>query len=295
MNAQSAGARRLRAVLREPLIHFAVGGALLFLAWHHFAPPPPAQASKEIVITETTVSALRSELVQLYHRPPTDAEMDDLIRDYIDTEVLYREALALGLDAGDIVVRRRMEQKMRFLIEGTTRLPPATDAELGAWLESHRADFDEPARVRLSQVFVSRDLHGNASETLAAELRAGLVARNDTPQEAGAIGDSFPGGFDFDLLTQRELVRYFGADFAAAVMSLPEAGWSQPIASTHGLHIVWIREHVAERRVTLDEVRDRMRYAFDQDRQRQASEARLAELRSRYTIEMPRTSIADDR
>jgi parvulin-like peptidyl-prolyl isomerase len=294
VNAESAGARRLRAILREPLLHFALGGALLFLAYEHYAPRPPPAASRDIVITDANIAALRSELVQLYHRQPSEAELNELIQDHIDTEVLYREALALGLDTGDIVVRRRMEQKMRFLIEGTTRLPDATDAELDAWLESHRADYDEPERVRLSHVFVSRDLHGDETEALAAKLRAGLVAHGDTPEAATRTGDSFPGGFDFDLLTQRELVRYFGADFAAAVMSLPQASWSQPIASPHGLHVVWVREHVPGRRVSLDELRDHVRYAFDEDRHRQSNETRLAELRARYTIEMPRTSIAGE-
>jgi parvulin-like peptidyl-prolyl isomerase len=145
--------------------------------------------------------------------------------------------------------------------------------------------------VRLSQVFVSRDLHGDESDTLAAKLRAGLVARGDTPEAAARIGDSFPAGFDFDLLTQRQLERYFGEDFAAAVMDLPEGAWSRPIASPFGIHIVWMREHVPEKRVTLEEARDRVRSAFDQERQRQANDARIAELRARYTIEMPQISV----
>ena len=82
------------------------------------------------MITEANLASFRSELEQLYRRPPNQVELNELIQDYIHTEVLYREALALGLDNGDIVVRRRMEQKMRFLIEDTTSLPPATDAEL---------------------------------------------------------------------------------------------------------------------------------------------------------------------
>jgi hypothetical protein len=292
MSAGSAGVRHLRAILREPLLHFALGGALLFLAYYHYAPQPPPAASKEIVITEANLAAFRSELAQLYQRPPNQVELNGLIQDYIQTEVLYREALALGLDSGDLVVRRRMEQKMRFLIEDTTHLPPATDAELGGWLEAHRTDFDEPARVRFSQVFVSRDLHGDGSEALAAKLRADLAG--DTPEQAATIGDAFPAGFDFDLLTERDLVRYFGADFAAAVMSLPEGSWSHPLASTYGLHLVWIREQVPGQHVTLDAVRERVRYAFDEERHRQANEARFAELRSRYTIEMPHTSMASE-
>ena len=292
MSAGSTGERRLRAILHEPLLHFALGGALLFLAYYHYAPRPSPAASKDIVITEANLASFRSELQQLYQRPPNQVELNELIEDYVHTEVLYREALALGLDKGDIVVRRRMEQKMRFLIEGTTRLPPVTDVELNAWLETHRADFDEPARVRFSQVFVSRELRGDGSDAVAEKLRADLVARSATPEQAAETGDAFPAGFDFDLLSERELVRYFGPDFAAAVMTLPEGSWSQPLTSTYGVHLVWVREQVPTQHVTLDAVRERVRYAFDQERQQHANDARFAELRSHYTIELPHASMA---
>lgn len=280
----SSNAGRLSAVLREPLLHFTLGGALLFLAYHHYAPRPPASASKEIIVTEANIAAFRNKLVQLNNRPLSEAQLADLVHEYVDTEVLYREAIALGLDTGDLVVRRRMEQKMRFLIEDTTRLAPASDAELASYLEAHRADFDEAARVRLSQVFVSRDLHGDRSDALVAKLRADLIARGATPEQAAQVGDSFPAGFDFDLLSERELVRYFGAQFAAAVMRLPEAHWSEPIASTHGLHLVWVQEQRPVRLVTLDAVRERVRYAYDEERRASTNARRMEELRGRYHI-----------
>jgi peptidyl-prolyl cis-trans isomerase C len=292
LTAPSSGTGRIAGVLREPLLHFTLGGALLFAAYHYYAPTPPAAASHEILVTPTQVAAFRRDLLQMNGRPATDAELSALVQEYVDDEVLYREAIALGLDRGDLVVHRRMEQKMRFLIEDTAHLAPATDAELSAYLDAHREDFDEPARVRLSQVFVSGDLHGADDARLAAQLRGDLIARAVTPAQAGGIGDAFPAGFDFDLLSQRELVRYFGADFAAAVMTLPVGVWSQPIPSIHGLHLVWIREREPVRRATLEQVRERVQYAFDRERRDRANAARLDELRARYRVELPTEAAA---
>jgi hypothetical protein len=277
----------VRAILREPLLHFIVGGALLFSVYQHETPPPRPTANREIVVTEAQLATFRRELAQVNQRPATDDELNAAIADYVDSEVLYREALALGLDAGDIVVRRRLEQKMRFLIEDTAGLPPPTDAELDAYLESHRAEYDEPERIRLSHVFLSRDRHGDRTEDLANALRARLQKRAATPDQVRDEGDAFAAGFDLNLMSERELVRYFGPEFAANVMRLSLASWSEPIASIHGVHLVWLRERVPERRVSLDEVRDRVRYAFEQGRMQAANAARLAELRAHYTIELP--------
>jgi peptidyl-prolyl cis-trans isomerase C len=281
------GRGRLAALLREPLVLFALGGAVLFIAYEHYAPAPPVTASRDIAVTPAQIAAFRRDLEQLNGHAPSDAELWALVQEYADDEVLYREALALGLDRGDLVVHRRLEQKMRFLIEDTARLPPAAEAELEAYLNAHRAEFVEPARVRFSQVFIARDLHGDDSATLAQRLREDLVARGVTAAQARTVGDAFPAGFDFDLLREDELVRYFGADFAATVMQLPLAQWSQPVASTHGLHLLWVSERVEARAVTLDEVRERVQYAYDRDRRDQANAARLAALRARYTVQLP--------
>jgi hypothetical protein len=278
---------RLRALLREPLLHFALAGALLFAAYDYYGPPAAAPASRDIVVTDAQVDALRAQLREINRQPPTDEELERAVHDYVDEEVLYREAVALGLDAGDLVVRRRLEQKMRFLIEDTTRLAPATDADLTAYLDAHRADFDAPARIRLTHVFVSRDAHGPETDTTAAALHARLLAESVPPEKAPALGDSFPAGADLDDMTERELVRYLGADFAAAVMRLPVGSWSEPIASIHGEHLVWIREQTPARAVTLDEVRARVLYAFDRERHDAANEERLAALRARYNISLP--------
>lgn len=278
---------RLRALLREPLLHFALAGALLFAAYHSYAPRVATPASRNIVVTAAQVEALRAQLQDIDRRPPTDAELERAIHDYVDAEVLYREAVALGLDAGDLVVRRRLEQKMRFLIEDTTRLAPATDADLTTYLDAHRTDFDVPARVRLTHVFVSRDAHGAATDAVATALRARLLADSVPPETAPALGDSFPAGADLDDMTERELARYFGTDFAAAVMQLPVASWSEPVISIHGAHLVWVREQTPARAVTLDEVRARVLYAFDRERHDTANEERLAALRARYNISLP--------
>ncbi len=271
------GRGRLRRWRSEPVFHFLVLGAALF-ALHRLVAPPGV--TRRIVLPEPVIRGLRQDHLRRYGTLPTASEEAALIQRFIDDEVLYREALALGLDRGDIIVRRRLVQKMEFLTEDMEPIPEPRDDELEAYLDAHLERYAVADRVALSQVFASNDHHPEDVSVRAARLRAQLVAGADPSR----LGDPFLRGRDFPLKTERELGGIFGTAFAARIMSLPVGSWSEPIASTYGLHVVQVTQHAPARRPSLAEVRAAVRRDWQEEQRAAANRAALARLRQRYDI-----------
>ena len=269
-------ANKLRRWRREPLVHFAVLGVAVF-ALHRWVAPPE---SRRIVLSAAMIQGLRQDHVRRYGAAPTADEEAALIQRFIDNEVLYREALALGLDRGDIVVRRRLVQKMEFLTEDSEPLPEPIDAELQAYLNAHAVQYSVPTRVTLTQVFIGTDRHGSGAAAHAAQLRRQLLAGADPV----ALGDPFLAGSEFVSKTQADLQVIFGPAFAEPVMALPLAEWSQPVSSSYGLHLVRLRARSPSHQPSLDEVRAAVSRDWRAERRDLVNHLALARLRQRYDI-----------
>jgi hypothetical protein len=265
---------------REPLLHFLLLGAGL-LAVHRVL-VPPADGAREIVVSAALRRGLSQDHLRRTGAPPTAAEEAALVRRYLEDEVLYREALALGLDRGDVIVRRRLVQKMRFLAEELDPPSAAGDADLQAWLDAHGERYDVPARTTLAHVFVDGARHGAAAAARAAALRARLRAGDDPAR----LGDPFLHGPAVAARTARELAAMFGPDFAARVAALPVGEWSEPLASSYGLHLVRVHARDAARRPALDEVRERVVRDWAEARRTEATRAAVARLLAAYAVRM---------
>ncbi|MFN8542945.1 MAG: peptidylprolyl isomerase [Candidatus Binatia bacterium] len=263
--------------LREPLVHFAALGAALFALHRAVAPPP---ATRRIEVTRAVVEGLRRDHARRTGAPPTPTEEAALVDRWVDGEVMVREALALGLDRGDIIVRRRLLQKMEFLNEGAEPVPAPTDAELEAWLAAHPGAHAVPDRVSLTHVFVSTERHGAAAEAAAAALRARVVAGED----AAGLGDPFLRGREFPLYTETELAGVFGPALATAVLRLEPGTWSAPLHSSYGLHLVRVTERRPGRRPALAEVREAVARDWQAAQRDTGARAALARLRASYDI-----------
>ena len=165
---------RMKALLREPLVHFLLLGGLLFLFFEWRGSGGPT--SSRIVITPGLVEHLASGFGRTWQRPPTDAELKGLIDDYVKEEIATREAVGMGLDRDDTIIRRRLRQKLEFLAEDASSAAPATDAELRAWLDKHPESFRAEPQLAFRQVYVSPERRGASAgrdaETLLARLRA---------------------------------------------------------------------------------------------------------------------------
>ncbi len=279
------GISAARRLLREPLLHFAGLGLALAIAHAWLAPPP----ARQITLSDDVLQGLRRDHQRRAGALPSPEEEAGLVRRFVDDEVLYREALALGLDRGDVIVRRRLVQKMRFLLDRQLPAAEPDAAQLEAFRRRYRERYVRPAGVAIRHVFVSRERYGDGVARAAVEL---AVALRNGAAPAG-LGDPFIRGAVLSLRPQAALAAIFGPGFAAAVMALPVGEWSPPLESRYGMHLV----RVDERREAADPPLAEVRAALERDwrAERAAAEdaAALARLRAQYDVEVvPRSAAA---
>ena len=217
-----------KRLVREPLVHFLVAGGLIFAVWGGGGDV----TDRSITVTEAQVRGLTEQWEQQWHRQPTAAEVDGLIRDLIKDEVYYREAMRLGLDKDDIIIRRRMRSKMEFLVAAQAENEVPGDARLQAWLDSHRRDYATDAALSFDQIYVAGDAD-------RARVELSQLAKGADPA-ALAAPLSVPATLDNALAG--EIDRQFGDGFAKAVAALPPGRWAGPVASGFGLHLVRLRK-----------------------------------------------------
>jgi parvulin-like peptidyl-prolyl isomerase len=277
--------RRSSSWLREPLLHFLVLGAALFLLYDWFGDAEAPVARDRIVVDEAELTRLSQQFRRTWLRPPTRTELAGLAEDFVREEILYREALALGLDKNDLVIRRRLRQKMEFLNADLTMAAP-TEADLEAYLRDNPDAFRRPASYSFRQVFVQ--LGADDGEALArarallARLRSGDAAGDD----ANALGDPTLLPAEMQRVSAREIANNFGTEFAAELSALASDGWSGPLRSAYGLHLVELTAKEPGGLPALEEVRPLVEREWTNAR-RQAMEARFYEaLRGRYEVEI---------
>ena len=281
-DARPAGGRLTGRLLREPLLHFLVIGTLLFVLYAAVNRGGP-DAPRDIVIPEARVAALAENFATVWMRPPTAVELKGVLDDYIAEEIYYREAVAMGLDRDDTVIRRRLRQKMEFISEGVADAVEPTEAELQSYLERHPGRFAKPAQLSFRQVYLSTERRGEAArrdaERLLAELQAGRGPAD--PVEAGDPTLLPPG---MEAATPQAIAGAFGEEFAAQLEEAPEGQWSGPLQSGYGLHLVKVDSRVAGAAPTLAEIRPVVAREFMSERRREVNSALLEGLRRKYDI-----------
>lgn len=272
-------------LLREPLLHFFALGAVLFLVYALVSDVFTSDAGRRIEITEAEIELLAETWQRQWQRPPTEEELRGLVQARVREEVLYREALAVGLDQNDAVVRRRMVQKMELLSEDLALLADPTDPELQAFFQERLEDYRVPPLIAFSHVYFNPDRRGATVEEDARRALSELRAQTPPPRTASELGDRFMLQYDYPLLSPLEVQQQFGARFAEALVEL-EPGWHGPIVSGYGLHLVNVRERVESRIPEYAEIRDRLVTDYNRMRSERAKNALYEGLSANYEVEI---------
>jgi len=280
------GREQLARLVREPFIHFLVIGALLFVVFAVVGDQRPTRGNR-IDITAADVEQLRSIFASRWGRAPTPTELRGLIEDRIREEVLYREALALGLDKDDTIVRRRLIQKLEFLVADVGALAEPDEAALKAYYARHPERYREPARLSFSQVYFSTDKGGARAPRDAAALLRRLQAAKGPSARAAEQGDRSTLEQDYVEHGTDEIARDFGPAFAEALARLPVGVWQGPVTSGYGIHLVYISARTEPRLPELGEVRERVARDLLVEQRRAANERVFEGLRSSYQITLP--------
>ena len=269
--------------LTEPLIHFLAIGALLFgvYAWlHHGEPGSWDNDAGPVHITATEVSYLTETWERLQQREPTRDELHALVAGYLKEELLGREAREMGLDQNDSIIRRRLAQKVEFIVKDTSRLATATDDDLRRIYEANKKSFQTRAQVSFSHVFFNPETRRDA----AADAKAALAALSPGAAPTRDIGDLFPLDAEVRNEDTQTLAGQFGDAFANAVFALKPGAWHGPIASSFGLHLVRVTEAKPVRQLEFSEVEPQVRERWRDEQQREANENHYAGLLKKYGV-----------
>jgi hypothetical protein len=272
----------IRRLLREPLLQFLVIGTGLFLLYEAID-GGRSEAPREIVISEARIEALAGSFASVWMRPPTAVELKGLIDDYVAEEVYYREAIAMGLEQDDTVIRRRLRQKMEFISENVADSVEPAEAELQDYLVQNAGKFARPAGLSFRQVYLSAERRGDTAradaERLLAELQAGRG-----PADPAEAGDTTLLPATMEGASPQQIAGAFGEEFARQVAEAPVGQWSGPIESTFGVHLVRVDERVAANAPMLREIRPIVLREWQAEHRRRQNESFLAALRGKYEV-----------
>ncbi|WP_431299259.1 peptidyl-prolyl cis-trans isomerase [Tabrizicola sp. BL-A-41-H6] len=269
--------------LREPLVHFMVLAALLFGLMSEPNAPQAVADDRRIVISATDVEQLSASWTQRWQRPPSEAELAGMVREAIREQVLYREAVALGLDRDDVVIRRHLRQKYEFITQDLAYDTDPDEATLRTFYQTQPDRYAQSAKVSFSQILFSTDRRGAAAEADAAQALADLQSAT-TPEAADLLGDATSLPPTFEAMDAAGVEAMFGPDFAAALMRVEPGHWSGPIASGYGLHLIWLSERIAGGPIAFETVRQRVKDDWVYEQRIAANEAIFRKLLDRYEV-----------
>ena len=280
----------MNRLLKEPLLHFLLLGAALFVTYNFVSKRDTAEPGR-IVVTQGRIKNLAIIFSRAWKRPPTEQELAGLVQDYIREEVYYREALAMGLDRDDTIIRRRLRQKLEFVTDDIAAMAEPTDAELTDYLKAHPDAFRVERRFTFSQVYFNPDKHGENLTRDATDLLIQLQHKG-RDADLSALGDSFLLERRFAAAPIGEIAKQFGQEFAVRLGDLPTGQWHGPVESGYGVHLVLVEERTEGRLPELAEVREAVHREWANARRLESNEKYFQGLLKRYavTVEKPESA-----
>jgi hypothetical protein len=266
-------------LLREPLFQFLVLGAALF-GLFHLVDGKKTETPDRIVISSARIANLADGFARTWRRPPGTEELQGLVDDYIRDEVFYREGRAAGLDRDDVIIRRRVRQKMEFFADDAS-VPEPSEAQLVAYLGANPERFRTEDHLTFHQVFLSA---ARRAGTIDDDSKRVADALADPAVDTTVLGDPFLLGDEFKALSQSEVTGIFGDGFAKRISVMEQDRWQGPISSSFGQHFVYISERIQGSLPPLDTVREAVRREWSNARRLEAEQKLYVSLRERYEI-----------
>jgi hypothetical protein len=279
----------VKNLVREPLVHFLLLGALIFGVFKLISSGTIEPG--KILITQGRIESLETAFSRTWRRPPTASELEELIRDHVREEVFAREAVALGLDKDDTIIRRRLRQKLEFVSEDVAAHADPNDEQLRAFLKEHADAFRADRKFTFRQVYLNPQQRGANLRRDTAQVLAQL-RRSGGQTDISTLGDSFMLENEFKEVAAAEVVKQFGEQFAAKLGEIPVGQWQGPIESGFGVHLVSMTERTDGSMPALEDVRPAVRREWINARRLEANEKFYRTLLQRYTVTIERPEVA---
>ena len=280
-------------IIKEPLLHFLLLGAGIF-AVYNWLPNRDQGERGRIVITQGQIEHLATGFAMIWKRQPTSDELVGLVSDHVREEVYCREAMALGFDKDDTVIRRRLRQKMEFVSDDIAAQIQPTDGDLSAYLGAHPEQFRVDPRFTFQQVYLNPAQHGTNLARDTDQWMSRLPS-DGKQADVSTLGDSSLLENRFTRVSVREVAGQFGEKFANALVGLKPGQWAGPVESSYGLHWVWVSDKSEGRIPLLSEVRDAVQREWENTRRMEANEKVYQDLLKRYVVTIERPTLTEPR
>jgi hypothetical protein len=284
----------LKRWLREPLLHFLLIGVALFGGYHALHPEANgSNSSDRIVLTEDDLRQMKVAWLGQGRPSPTPEELHGLIESKVREEILYREALALGLDKEDTIVKRRLAQKMAFLAEDLTDIRDPTIEELKTWFEKNHERFTLPPRISFRHLYFSPDRRGEHVKEAAASTRDRLDGKHADSPVAATLADSFLFEDYYGNRTPEQVANVFGTAFAASLFQLAPGSWQGPIESGLGWHVVWVESKAPDRTPAFEEIEPDIKSEWIEEQRIESKRLVFDAMKARYEVILPNAPAMD--
>jgi peptidyl-prolyl cis-trans isomerase C len=270
--------------IKEPLVQFLLIGACIYAAYALLGTPSQDQADQTVVISEARIDSLSIAWEKRWNRPPTEDELVGLVRAYLREDVLFREAVAMGLDVDDHIIRRRLAQKLEFLTDDLVQLKEPAEGELEAFFAENIEQFESPDLITFVQVFFNPDKRGDATLDDAAATLQQLQAAGEPDPATLEAGDRLLLSNYYASATEFDIRRSMGSGFAEKLMTLEPGKWHGPVLSGFGTHLVYVFEFVQAPPPQLTAVRDAVLEEWQRVEIEQFNVDFLDSLKARYEI-----------
>ena len=268
--------------LREPLLHFLLIGAGLFLLYG-LQNDGYVSENNRIVISKGNIDRLIALWEKKRQRPPTQIELERMIEQQIREEVLYREALAMGLGENDVIVRKRLAQKIDFITTDIAAMAEPGDKQIVDFFNLNQDKFEKPGALTFEHIYFNRDKRGDKTEADAQALLDKLK-QSDVVLDVSLAGDSFMMGQQYEQIEKQGVTRLFGKGFSKDLFELKTNSWQGPVNSSYGIHLVYISNKNAAQSVELNSVRDKVISEWRAEQRQIQNETLYRKLRERYDV-----------
>jgi peptidyl-prolyl cis-trans isomerase C len=284
----AASATPRRRWLREPLLHFLVAGVAVFVVYHALNPASAArEPSNQIKLTDDDLRQMAEAWIAQGRSPPSPEQMASLVAMRIREEILFREALALGLDKNDTIVKRRLAQKMEFLADDLSEIADPAPDELKAWFEANAERLAFAPRVSFRHLYFSPDRRGASASEQAARSLEKLRREPPDSRSAAKLADRFMFQDYYGDHSRDQIASVFGVAFAQSLLALEPGSWQGPIESGYGWHLVWIDTLVPKRVPAFEEVEAEIKREWIAERRAESKRNVYESMRARYELIVP--------
>ena len=270
--------------LREPLVQFLFLGGLIYLAYALVTPQSEEDNSRTILVSASRVQWMQDSWQKRWNRLPTKKELNGIIQQYIKETVLYNEAIKMGLDKDDGVIRRRLAQQVEFLAKDLVVYTPPAQADLEKYYKEHLDQYKPDVSYSFTQVYFDPDKRGESTLDDANKVKEKLVAQASMLQNVEGLGDDYMKANYFEANTPMEIRKNFGSGFAESLMELEAGKWHGPVLSGFGTHLVFVNEIVSPPIPPFDEIKARVLEDWIEQKRESLNEEFYEALEDYYTI-----------